>query len=431
MRFAQTRFPRAWLAATATLAAGLLIMLTPQSSAEAEDACTVDPAGFETCTSSGTAQLVHTLFDLDPDEQGASTLECPYTGIAELRMDGGWWQVVYRGEDWHHQEGLAFVCGGGSGGDIIAAGPYTIDPLSFSLDEGFACGDDTFSFDGTTLSGVMHAYCTNRDVYTFSVTLGAAAETTVPADGPVADETTLIASDEEADDVATPGTSVGDAGVGDGIPTDTGADATGGHNAQSPFATDGDDSTFPFLILVVAILVVLGVIAAAGVFRGWDRPGRRQRKPAPGEVGRDSEQMGRYVLGLDRYPGEGGLNMTEREWEESGRPTYTVTKVDTDNDGVDDKERVVVHRDGFPDEIRFEDIVDPPPPDPVQQAYIDWAVDQVAGADPPRYESDLERQRREDDRRRDVASIRVDPDLTDPLAHENVDLNPPPPPPED
>jgi hypothetical protein len=123
-------------------------------------------------TWTGTAQLVHTLFNLDPEEQGSSELVCPYTGRATLQVDGGSWAITYTGESWHRQEGMAFVCGGGSGGNYIATGSYTLDPLTFTLDDSVGCDLDTFSFDGTTLSGVMHAYCGQGDVYTFTVTLG-------------------------------------------------------------------------------------------------------------------------------------------------------------------------------------------------------------------------------------------------------------------
>ena len=123
-------------------------------------------------TWTGTAQLVHTLSNLDPNVQGSSELVCPYTGPATLEVVGGSWAITYSGENWHSLDGAVFVCGGGSRGYYIAQGSYTLDPLTFTLDEAFSCDLDELSFDGKTLSGVMHAYCGQGDVYTFRVTLG-------------------------------------------------------------------------------------------------------------------------------------------------------------------------------------------------------------------------------------------------------------------
>ena len=97
---------------------------------------------------------------------------CTYTGQPTLQVDGGSWSVIYFGQNFPDLDGAAFVCGGGSGEIYIAEGSYTLDPLVFTLDEAGSCGLDTYSFDGTTLSGVMHAYCGQGDVYTFRVTLG-------------------------------------------------------------------------------------------------------------------------------------------------------------------------------------------------------------------------------------------------------------------
>ena len=123
-------------------------------------------------TWTGTAQLVHTLFGLDPDEQGSSELVCTYTGRATLQVEGGIWSVTYSGQNWHDLDGAAFVCGGGSGEAYIAQGSYTLDPLMFTLENAGSCGLDTYAFDGKTLSGVMHAYCGQGDIYTFTATLG-------------------------------------------------------------------------------------------------------------------------------------------------------------------------------------------------------------------------------------------------------------------
>ena len=120
----------------------------------------------------GTADLVHTLFNLDPDEQGSDTLVCNYSGQAELSIDGGQWSIVYSGENWHSVDGAVFVCGGGEGGAIIASGTYTLDPLTFVPDAETACDLDQLNFDGATLSGVSYAYCGDSDVYSFSVPIG-------------------------------------------------------------------------------------------------------------------------------------------------------------------------------------------------------------------------------------------------------------------
>jgi hypothetical protein len=141
---------------------------TPSPAAESPDPLV--PATVEG-TWTGTAQLVHTLFGLDPDEQGSSELVCTYTGRATLQVDGGSWSVTYSGQNWHGLDGAVFVCEGGSGEAYIAEGSYTLDPLMVTLDAG-SCGLDTFSFNGKTLLGVMHAYCGQGDVYTFTVTLG-------------------------------------------------------------------------------------------------------------------------------------------------------------------------------------------------------------------------------------------------------------------
>jgi hypothetical protein len=143
----------------------------PTPSPEAQSPDPLVPVTVEG-TWTGTAQLVHTLFGLDPGEQGSSELVCTYTGRATLQVEGGRWSVIYSGEDWHDLDGAVFVCGGGSGGDYMGEGTYTLDPLMFTLDEAGSCGLDTFSFDGKTLSGVKHAYCGQSDVYTFTVTLG-------------------------------------------------------------------------------------------------------------------------------------------------------------------------------------------------------------------------------------------------------------------
>ncbi len=117
----------------------------------------------------GTAQLVHTLANLDPGEQGASELVCTYDGSATLTLDGGMWSVVYTGEDWHGLDGAKFVCGGGTGGAILGRGSYTTDPLAFTLES--SCDRDVFLFDGTTLTGATYGYCGDNDVYTWEVTV--------------------------------------------------------------------------------------------------------------------------------------------------------------------------------------------------------------------------------------------------------------------
>jgi hypothetical protein len=123
-------------------------------------------------TWTGTAQVVHTLFNLDPGEQGSSELACTYTGRATLQVDGGIWSVIYSGQNQHDLDGAVFVCGGRSGDAYLAEGTYTLDPPMFTLDEARKCGLDTYSFDGKTLSGVVHAYCGPGDVYTFTVKVG-------------------------------------------------------------------------------------------------------------------------------------------------------------------------------------------------------------------------------------------------------------------
>lgn len=122
-------------------------------------------------TWTGSAHLVHTLFGLDPSEQGGSELVCEYDGEAILQMDGGLWSVTYSGEDWHSLDGPVFVCGGGSGGGLIASGSYTLDPLTLTRD-GVGCDRDEFAFDGKTLSGRTHAYCGDSDIFTYEVTIG-------------------------------------------------------------------------------------------------------------------------------------------------------------------------------------------------------------------------------------------------------------------
>ena len=122
----------------------------------------------------GTAQLVHTLDNLDPTEQGSTSLECTFDGLAELQMDGGEWRVLYHGESWHSLDGAVFVCGGGDSSTAgIVGGSYTTDPLTFSLDEYYlACDDNVLNFDGVTMSGVSHDYCGNSNVYSFNISLG-------------------------------------------------------------------------------------------------------------------------------------------------------------------------------------------------------------------------------------------------------------------
>ena len=122
-------------------------------------------------TWTGTAQLVHTLFGLDPDEQGSSELVCTYTGRATLQVDGGSWSVTYSGQNWHGLDGAVFVCEGGRARPTSPKG-RTHSTRSCSHSTRRSCGLDTFSFDGKTLSGVMHAYCGQGDVYTFTVKLG-------------------------------------------------------------------------------------------------------------------------------------------------------------------------------------------------------------------------------------------------------------------
>lgn len=117
----------------------------------------------------GTAELVHTLRNLDPTEQGASELACTYAGKAELEMTDGSWQVTYAGRNWHTLDGQRFVCGGDSGEYILARGVYTLSPLAFTVEA--LCDRDTFTFDGTTLAGTTHAYCGDGDVYTWQVAL--------------------------------------------------------------------------------------------------------------------------------------------------------------------------------------------------------------------------------------------------------------------
>jgi hypothetical protein len=139
--------------------------------------------------------VVHTLFNLDPDEQGSSELVCNYTGTSQLEMDGGMWQVLYTGQSWHVQDGLVFACGGDiSSGTVIAAGTYTLDPLEFSLDDNFVCAGDQFEFDGELLSGVFNQFCSPQpsDVYTFAATLGPSGES--PSDD--------TAPDDSVDEVA-------------------------------------------------------------------------------------------------------------------------------------------------------------------------------------------------------------------------------------
>jgi hypothetical protein len=166
------------------------------AAAPVEPPCTPDLSSFsDSCTSSGTASLVHTLFNLDPDEQGSSELVCDYTGTSQLEMDGGMWQLLYTGQNWHVQDGLAFACGGDtSSGTVIAAGTYTLDPLEFSLDDNFVCAGDQFDFDGQVFSGVFNQFCSPQpsDVYTFAVTLGSGDES--PSDD--------TATDDSADEAA-------------------------------------------------------------------------------------------------------------------------------------------------------------------------------------------------------------------------------------
>lgn len=144
-------------------------LVTPGSTVYAWFPAELAPEPEEARTN--TAQLVHTLFNLDPEEQGSSELVCTYQGEAIMKMDGGLWSLTYSGEDWHSLDGAVFVCGGGSGGNYIATGSYTLDPLTFTRD-GAGCARDEFSFDGTTLSGSAHAYCGDGDVYTYEVTVG-------------------------------------------------------------------------------------------------------------------------------------------------------------------------------------------------------------------------------------------------------------------
>jgi hypothetical protein len=123
-------------------------------------------------TWTGTAELVHTLSDLDPSVQGSSELVCPYTGPATLEVVNGSWAITYEGDNGDTLDGARFVCGEGSRGYYIATGSYTLDPVTFSLDKAYSCDLDEFSFDGKSLSGVMHTGCGQRDVYTYKVTLG-------------------------------------------------------------------------------------------------------------------------------------------------------------------------------------------------------------------------------------------------------------------
>jgi len=119
----------------------------------------------------GTAQLVHSLLNLDPDEQGSGVLVCPYVGEAVLRMNGGMWRLSYVGENWHRLEGPVFVCGGGEGGGLLAGGTYTLDP--FTLIKEDRCDRDEFSLDETTMtmSGTTYGSCPmDSDVYTYELT---------------------------------------------------------------------------------------------------------------------------------------------------------------------------------------------------------------------------------------------------------------------
>jgi hypothetical protein len=117
----------------------------------------------------GTAELVHTLRNLDASEQGTSELVCTYSGKAVLEMADGWWQVTYEGENWHGLSGARFVCGGGTGGAVLASGETTAGPLTFvSWGE---CDRDTLDFDGEVLSGTTYAACGDDDVYTWEVGL--------------------------------------------------------------------------------------------------------------------------------------------------------------------------------------------------------------------------------------------------------------------
>ena len=51
----------------------------------------------------------------------------------------------------------------------MAQGTYTLDPLTFTPDS--ACNRDSFSFDGTVLSGTSYAYCGDGDVYSYEVAI--------------------------------------------------------------------------------------------------------------------------------------------------------------------------------------------------------------------------------------------------------------------
>lgn len=156
-----------------------VIRIVAMAKAPAMFRARIEPIDLE---SGGNAELVHTVGNLDPEEQGSSELVCTYTGDAVLTMHDDWgeWTLVYEGENWHKPSGKQLVCGGGSGGQMLASGTFTRAPLEFTAADS-GCDRDIFMFDGETMTGATYANCGDSDVYTYEVEVSPAEGGEAPA----------------------------------------------------------------------------------------------------------------------------------------------------------------------------------------------------------------------------------------------------------
>lgn len=275
-----------WVAAALVVAGALLVAFGGVVAAAAQ----VPPPYVEN-NSTGTAELTHTLSNLDPDEEGATSLVCRFTGESELQMDGGQWSIIYRGESWHRVDsGGSFVCGGTFRDDlVITSGTYTLDPLVMTLDDrDLACASNRFEVIDGVVSGTMSPYCGGADVLTFTLPLsgwgsegegteaepdaanvgGEAEPETLP---PVAGDAESAVDDAAADDPAVDDPAADDPAVDDTAAEEAAAEPSAGQGAESVDnpSEDDDSGVPPALIAVIAVL--LGILVALGALKGWQR----------------------------------------------------------------------------------------------------------------------------------------------------------------
>jgi len=182
------------------------------------------------------------------------------------------------------------------------------------------------------------------------------------------------------------------------LPAAAGLDTSPANSQPGVVVRVQNDSWFPYLATVVAFLVTLGVIGATGVFRGWWK-GEKARPPR-----KDDMRWVKMELGLSPEPGHA--------------TSGSMTRVDTDGDGIGDTMEIVEHREGEPDRVRYEPI-DDRPINPLTKAFAEWAVGDGDG--PIRNESDAEREyRARVDKQHRIAPD--DPDYVD-LFSNDVDID--------